>query len=69
MLAKVQYPDPNEGTLKQFDAEVPDDRPQRWVFTHPDDGREIPAVLVDGTTSWQPGGDVAIYRAEEPEES
>lgn len=63
VLAKVQYPD-SEGNTQQFDSEVPVPPPDRYVFTHPDDGRAIPAVCENVIGSWQEAGSVAIYRAD-----
>lgn len=56
MLAKVQYPGP-EGENEQFDAEVPEPPPPSHIFTNPDDGTEIQAILVKSDDL------IAIYRA------
>jgi hypothetical protein len=44
-----------------FDDEVSEPPPYRHVFRHPDDDREIPAVLQ------HKDGVVAIYRADLPD--
>jgi hypothetical protein len=62
LLAKVQYPGP-DGSVKQFDVQVPDNRPAVYRFTNPDDGSHFDARLVNVSRSSQSGGDVAIYEA------
>jgi hypothetical protein len=52
MLAKVQYPE-SDGSTGQFDNEVSEPPPYRHVFPHPDDDREIPAVLQHKDGSWR----------------